>query len=74
MMRCACAGPCNHMRWRCNRTAFTCAVKRCLILASLFACVCVGAEVPMPYAANLEAAALPQIDDIVKQVKKCLGK
>ncbi|KXZ42127.1 hypothetical protein GPECTOR_199g355 [Gonium pectorale] len=28
-----------------------------------------GAEVPMPYAANLEAAALPQIDDIVKAVK-----
>ncbi|GFR44218.1 hypothetical protein Agub_g5406 [Astrephomene gubernaculifera] len=28
-----------------------------------------GAEVPMPYAANLEAAALPQISDIVKAVK-----
>ncbi|KAG2488816.1 hypothetical protein HYH03_012615 [Edaphochlamys debaryana] len=28
-----------------------------------------GAEVPMPYAANLEAAALPQVDDIVKAVK-----
>ncbi|KAG2435945.1 hypothetical protein HXX76_007140 [Chlamydomonas incerta] len=28
-----------------------------------------GAEVPMPYAANLEAAALPQIDDIIKAVK-----
>lgn len=28
-----------------------------------------GAEVPMPYAANLEAASLPQHDDIVKAVK-----
>ncbi|PNH01296.1 Pyruvate dehydrogenase E1 component subunit beta, mitochondrial [Tetrabaena socialis] len=28
-----------------------------------------GAEVPMPYAANLEEAALPQIDDIIKAVK-----
>ncbi|GLC41843.1 Pyruvate dehydrogenase E1 component subunit beta-1 [Pleodorina starrii] len=28
-----------------------------------------GAEIPMPYAANLEAAALPQVDDIIKTVK-----
>ncbi|GIL89733.1 hypothetical protein Vretifemale_17509 [Volvox reticuliferus] len=31
-----------------------------------------GAEVPMPYAANLEAAALPQVDDIIKVVKSIL--
>ncbi|EFJ52983.1 hypothetical protein VOLCADRAFT_108817 [Volvox carteri f. nagariensis] len=31
-----------------------------------------GAEVPMPYAANLEAAALPQVDDIIKAVKSVL--
>lgn len=33
-----------------------------------------GVEVPMPYAANLEAASLPQIDDIVQAVKRMLGK
>lgn len=33
-----------------------------------------GAEVPMPYAANLEAAALPQVPDIVRVVKRMLGK
>ncbi|MBI3441883.1 MAG: pyruvate dehydrogenase complex E1 component subunit beta [Proteobacteria bacterium] len=29
-----------------------------------------GADVPMPYAANLEKLALPQVDDIVAAVKK----
>ena len=29
-----------------------------------------GADVPMPYAANLEKLALPQVDDIVSAVKK----
>eukprot|EP00887_Chlorella_sp_A99_P006168 scaffold3.g6168.t1 len=29
-----------------------------------------GAEIPMPYAQNLEAAALPQVDDIVRIVKR----
>lgn len=33
-----------------------------------------GAEVPMPYAANLEAAALPQVPDIVRVVKRMLNK
>ena len=33
-----------------------------------------GVEVPMPYAANLEALALPQVDDVVKAVKRMLGK
>lgn len=33
-----------------------------------------GAEVPMPYAASLESAALPQVDDIVSVVKRVLGK
>ena len=33
-----------------------------------------GAEVPMPYAANLEAAALPSIEDIVRAVKRVMGK
>jgi pyruvate/2-oxoglutarate/acetoin dehydrogenase E1 component len=33
-----------------------------------------GAEVPMPYAANLEAAALPQVADIVAAVKKVMNK
>ncbi|KAK9823387.1 hypothetical protein WJX72_002421 [[Myrmecia] bisecta] len=33
-----------------------------------------GAEVPMPYAANLEAAALPQIADVVRVVKRVMGK
>lgn len=28
----------------------------------------------MPYAANLEAAALPQVDDIVRVVKRLVGK
>ena len=33
-----------------------------------------GAEVPMPYAANLEAAALPQVKDVVRVAKRCLGR
>lgn len=33
-----------------------------------------GAELPMPYAANLEAAALPQLGDIVKQVRDLAQK
>lgn len=33
-----------------------------------------GAEVPMPYAANLEALALPTVDDIVRVTKRMLNK
>lgn len=33
-----------------------------------------GAEVPMPYAANLEAAALPQVDHIVSTVKRMMNR
>jgi pyruvate dehydrogenase E1 component beta subunit len=33
-----------------------------------------GAEVPMPYATNLELSALPQINDVVVAVKKMLNK
>jgi pyruvate dehydrogenase E1 component beta subunit len=33
-----------------------------------------GAEIPMPYATNLEVQALPQIEDISIAVKKLLGK
>ncbi|KAL4854880.1 Pyruvate dehydrogenase E1 component subunit beta-1 [Chlorella vulgaris] len=33
-----------------------------------------GAEVPMPYAANLEAAALPTTDHILAAVKRVMGK
>jgi pyruvate dehydrogenase E1 component beta subunit len=33
-----------------------------------------GVEVPMPYAANLEAAALPSIDDIVRVAKRIVVK
>jgi pyruvate dehydrogenase E1 component beta subunit len=29
-----------------------------------------GKDVPMPYAANLERMALPQIEDVVRAVKK----
>jgi len=32
-----------------------------------------GAEVPMPYNARLEAAALPHIEDVVKTVKRMMG-
>ncbi len=31
-----------------------------------------GVDVPMPYAAALEAAALPHVDDIVKVVKRMM--
>ncbi|CAN6470142.1 unnamed protein product [Victoria cruziana] len=31
-----------------------------------------GADVPMPYAANLERMAVPQVDDIVRAVKRSL--
>ena len=33
-----------------------------------------GADVPMPYAENLEKNALPQIDQILEAVKKTVGK
>lgn len=33
-----------------------------------------GAEVPTPYAANLEAMCFPQVADIVRQVKATLGR
>ena len=33
-----------------------------------------GADVPMPYATNLEAMALPQIDDIVSTVQRVCSK
>ena len=33
-----------------------------------------GADVPMPYAQNLEQAALPQIDDIVNAVKRTVAR
>lgn len=33
-----------------------------------------GAEVPMPYATNLEKAALPQIEDVIRVVKRVVGK
>ena len=33
-----------------------------------------GADVPMPYAENLEKTALPQIDQILEAVKKTVGK
>ena len=32
-----------------------------------------GAEVPMPYAANLEAMALPTVDDIVRVARRMCG-
>jgi len=31
-------------------------------------------QVPMPYAANLEQAALPQIKDVLRVVKRVMGK
>lgn len=33
-----------------------------------------GADIPMPYAANLERASLPVVEDIVAMVLKSLGK
>lgn len=33
-----------------------------------------GADVPMPYAVNLEKAAVPQPENIVMAVKKLMGK
>ena len=33
-----------------------------------------GADVPMPYAQNLESAALPQVDDIVNVVKRTMTR
>lgn len=33
-----------------------------------------GAEVPMPYAANLEALALPTVADIVRVTKRMMNK
>lgn len=33
-----------------------------------------GADVPMPYAINLEKAAVPQLDDIMVAVKRVVNK
>eukprot|EP00878_Enallax_costatus_P038429 GHUV01043659.1.p1 GENE.GHUV01043659.1~~GHUV01043659.1.p1 ORF type:complete len:115 (-),score=30.11 GHUV01043659.1:106-450(-) len=33
-----------------------------------------GAELPTPYAANLEAQCFPRVEDIVRQVKATLGR
>lgn len=33
-----------------------------------------GAEVPTPYATDLELACFPSVDDIVKVVKATIGK
>ncbi len=33
-----------------------------------------GVDVPMPYSHNLEAAALPHIEDLVQVAKRMLGK
>jgi acetoin:2,6-dichlorophenolindophenol oxidoreductase subunit beta len=33
-----------------------------------------GAEVPMPYAKDLERAAIPSVDDIVRQALRLVGK
>ena len=33
-----------------------------------------GVDVPMPYAAELEAAALPHVEDVVRVVKRMVGK
>lgn len=44
-----------------------------LIICSISFSQIVGADVPMPYAVSLEAAALPQAKDIVLAVKKVLN-
>jgi pyruvate dehydrogenase E1 component beta subunit len=31
-----------------------------------------GADVPMPYATNLEKAALPQVEDVIAAVKRLM--
>jgi pyruvate dehydrogenase E1 component beta subunit len=33
-----------------------------------------GVDVPMPYAINLEKAAIPQVDNIVNAVRKTMSK
>lgn len=33
-----------------------------------------GAEIPTPYAANLEAMSFPKVENIVQQVKATLGR
>ena len=33
-----------------------------------------GADVPMPYAINLETLAVPQVDDIMTAVKRTVNK
>lgn len=40
---------------------------------NFFLLILLGADVPMPYAVSLEAAALPQAKDIVAAVKKVLN-
>jgi pyruvate/2-oxoglutarate/acetoin dehydrogenase E1 component len=33
-----------------------------------------GTEIPTPYAANLEALAFPQVEEIVKMARQVVGK
>lgn len=35
---------------------------------------CAGAEIPTPYATQLELASFPQVEDIIKATKKMLNK
>ena len=53
---------------------FAMPVSTLISLSSVALCGVVGVEVPMPYAANLEAAALPHVKDIVKAVKRVLNR
>lgn len=56
------------MKW----TNFIRKVSKNLEFFSCFS-LSIGADVPMPYAVSLEAAALPQAKDIVAAVKKVLN-
>ena len=45
-----------------------------LLGSYLLNCRVTGADIPTPYAANLEAFAFPKSDDIIKSVKRMLGE
>lgn len=66
-----CLNFCQHSKLSVKHSQFTCF--KFINLSYLVIVSWTGADVPMPYAQSLEAAALPQTKDIVAAVKKVLN-
>ena len=68
------ATPGPTLLWRMTRPAFLLlTVVACVLgTATAAACGC-GLDVPIPYNRMLEAAAVPQVSDIVREAKKLVA-